>query len=102
MPVQKTGSIVREKTYLEERDLSDKEKDLVRSLYYENRLLLEDVADLLGGIEAARVYQLKKDIESNADKMPEPSDIGSIPSDEEALDDIPDDVLEEVRDEEDS
>jgi hypothetical protein len=93
---------MREKTYLEEKDLSDTDKDLVRSLYYENRLLLQDVADLLGAVEAARVYQLKKDIESNSDKMPDPSDIGSIPSDEEALDDIPDDVLEEVRDEENS
>jgi hypothetical protein len=93
---------MREKTYLEEKDLSDTDKDLVRSLYYENRLLLQDVADLLGAIEAARVYQLKKDIESNSDKMPDPSDIGSIPSDEEALDDIPDDVLDEVRDEENS
>jgi hypothetical protein len=93
---------MREKTYLEEKDVSDTDKDLVRSLYYENRLLLQVVADLLGAIEAARVYQLKKDIESNSDKMPDPSDIGSIPSDEEALDDIPDDVLDEVRDEENS
>jgi hypothetical protein len=90
-----------EETYLEEKELTDKEKDTIRSLYYENRLLLDDLADLLGPIEATRVYELKREVSANADKMPEPSDIGSLPSDEDALDRIPDDVLDEV-DEDDS
>ena len=48
-----------EKTYLEDKELSDEEKSLIRSLYYEDRLLLKDVADLLGPMEAVRVYELK-------------------------------------------
>lgn len=85
-----------EKTFLQDKELSDEEKSLVRSLYYEDRLLLRDVADLLSSIEAARVYELKNSVDRVSD-IPEPADIGSIPSDEEFYqDEIPDEVLEEV------
>lgn len=87
------------KTYLEEKDLTDQKKDVVRSLYYEGRILMQDVADILGPIEAARLYELKKGLDVNIDDMPSPDDIGSVPTDDESLDRIPDDVLEEVRDE---
>lgn len=91
-----------EKTYLEDKELSDEEKSLIRSLYYENRILLKDVADLLGSMEAVRVYELKNSIDKPPEDMPEPSDIGELPSDEEFYEEkIPDEVLDEVDDESD-
>jgi len=87
---------MKDKTFLQHRELSDEEKSLVRSLYYENRLLLKDVADLLSPIEATRVYELKNSIDDPS-SIPEPSEIGSIPSDEEFYkDEIPDEVMEDV------
>lgn len=87
---------MRDETFLQEKELTDQEKSLIRSLYYEDRLLLRDVADLLSPIEAARVYQLKNDIDRPADEIPEPSDIGSLPDDEEFYQDkIPDEVMDE-------
>ena len=80
-----------EETYLEDKDLSGEEESVIRMLYYENRILLEDVADLLGPMEAMRTYLLKDSIDREPDKIPEPSNV-AIPSDEE----IPDEVLDEV------
>lgn len=86
---------MRKKTYLQDKELSDDEKNVIRSLYFENRLLLEDVADLLGSMEAARVYELKSSIESE-NEVPEPSFSGSFKGTEDSLDDIPDEVLDEL------
>lgn len=89
-----------DETYLEDKDLSKEEKSVIRMLYYENRILLEDVADLLGPMEAMRSYILKDSIDREPDAIPEPADV-AIPSDEEFYDEeIPDEVLDEVTDEE--
>lgn len=86
------------KSYLEDKNLSNEEKSVIRMLYYENRLLLEDVADLLDPMEAMRSYTLKESIDRDPEKIPEPGDV-PIPSDEEFYDEeIPDEVLDEVKD----
>lgn len=88
-------------SYLEDKDLSEEEKSVIRMLYYENRLLLEDVADLLGPMEAMRSYTLKESIDREPEEIPEPADV-PIPSDEEFYDEeVPDEVLDEVTDDED-
>jgi hypothetical protein len=82
-------------TYLEDKNLSNEEKSVIRMLYYEDRLLLEDVADLLGPMEAARSYILKDRIDSPVNKIPEPEDV-SIPGDEDFYnEEIPDEVFED-------
>lgn len=88
-----------DETYLEDKDLSEKEKNVIRMLYYENRIMLEDVADILGSMDAMRSYILKDGLEVELDSIPEPADV-EIPSDKEFYDEeIPDEVLDEVLDE---
>lgn len=80
-------------TPLEEHDPTDEQKRLLHALYYEDRIQLEDIADILGSMEAARLHALKQSLENDV-PVPDDIDPDELSSDEEFYGGTPDTVSE--------